>query len=133
MEKEDIPGMLLLVDFEKAFDTIEWSFIESALEFYGFGPVFQKWIKTFNCDISSSVLNNGHMSRFFTLERGARQKDPVSLYLFILILELLSSAIKNDPNKNGVKINDLEFLLSQYADDSSLVLQDDPQSLDNSI
>jgi hypothetical protein len=51
MEEQDIPGILLLVDFEIAFDTIEWSFIESALEFYGFGPVFQKWIKTFYCDI----------------------------------------------------------------------------------
>jgi len=70
MDEEDIPGISLLAAFEKAFDTIEWSFIESALEFYGFGQVFQKWIKTFYCDISSSVLNNGHMSRFFTLERG---------------------------------------------------------------
>ena len=37
MEDEDIPGILLLVDFEKAFDTIEWSFIEKTLKFYGFG------------------------------------------------------------------------------------------------
>jgi hypothetical protein len=41
--EEDIAGILLLVDFEKAFDTIEWSFNESALEIYGFGPVFQKF------------------------------------------------------------------------------------------
>jgi len=59
--------------------------------------------------------------------------DPLSPYLFILILEILSSAIKNDPNINGAKINDSEFLLSQYADDSSLVPEDDPQSLGNSI
>ena len=57
----------------------------------------------------------------------------LSPHLFILILELLSSAIKNDPNINGVKINDSEMLLSQYADDSSLVLEDDPKSVDNSI
>jgi hypothetical protein len=82
------------MDFEKAFDTIEWSFIESALEFYGFGPVFQKWIKTFYCDISSSVLTNEHMSRFFTLEREGRQEDPLSPYLFTLILELICSAMK---------------------------------------
>jgi len=133
MEEEDIPGILLLVDFKKAFDTIEWSFIERTLKFYGFGPVFQKWITIFYCDISSSVLNNGHMSRFFTLERWVHQRDPLSPYLFILILVLLSSAIKNDPNINGVKINNSEFLLSQYADDSSLVLENDPQSLDNSV
>jgi hypothetical protein len=57
----------------------------------------------------------------------------LSPHLFILILEPLSSAIKNDPNINGVKINDSEMLLSQYADDSSLVLEDDPKSVDNSI
>ncbi len=112
----------MLVDFEKAFDTVEWSFILEALKFYGFGPTFIKWIKTCYSDISSTVLNNGHMSEFFTLERGVRQGDPLSPYLFILVLELLSAAIKNDPNVSGVMVGDSEFLLSQYADDSSLIL-----------
>jgi len=46
-----------------------------------------------------------------------RQGVPLSPYLFILILELLSPALINDPNINGVKINDSECLLTQYADD----------------
>ena len=46
VEEEDIPGLLLLLDFEKAFDTLEWSFINRTLNFLGFGPVFCKWIKT---------------------------------------------------------------------------------------
>jgi hypothetical protein len=57
-------------DFEKAFDTVEWSFIEKTLQFYGFGPSLQKWIKTFYCDISSVVTNNGHVSELFSLRRG---------------------------------------------------------------
>ena len=52
------------------------------------------------------------------------------IYLFILVLELLSAAIKNDPEITGVKINDSEYLLRQYADDSSLILDDNPKSLD---
>jgi hypothetical protein len=40
---------------KKAFDTVEWSFIEKTLQFYGFGPSLQKWIKAFYCDISSAV------------------------------------------------------------------------------
>jgi hypothetical protein len=51
----------------------------------------------------------------------------------ILVLELLSAAIKNDPEITGIKINDSEYLLSQYADDSSLILNDNPKSLDQSL
>jgi hypothetical protein len=133
LEEDDIPGLLLLIDFEKAFDTVEWSFIEKTLQFYGFGPSRQKWIKAFYCDISSAVTNNGHVSDFFSLGRGGRQSDPLSPYLFILVLELLSAAIKNDPETTGVKINDSEYLLSQYPDDSSLILDDNPKSLDQSL
>ena len=68
LEEDDIPGLLLLIDFEKAFDTVEWSFIEKTLQFYGFGPSLQKWIKVFYCDISSAVTNNGHVSDFFLIE-----------------------------------------------------------------
>ena len=45
LEEDDIPGLLQLIDFEKAFDTVEWSFIENTLQFYGFGQSLQKWIK----------------------------------------------------------------------------------------
>jgi hypothetical protein len=66
------------------------------------------------------------------LGRGGRQGDPLSPYLFILVLELFSAAINNDPEITGVKINDSEYLFSQYADDSSLILDDNPKSLDQS-
>ena len=55
------------------------------------------------------------------------------IYLFILVLELLSAAIKNDPEITGVNLKDSEFLLSQYADDSSLILDDNPKSLEQSL
>ena len=133
MEEDDIPGLLLLVDFEKAFDTVEWSFIYEALQFYGFDHTFINWIKACYCDASSAVLNNGYISEFFSLKRGVRQGDPLSPYLFILVLELLSAAIKNDPDVAGVTINDSEFLLSQYADDSSVVLDGDQKSLNQCL
>ena len=53
-----------MIDFEKAFDTVEWSFIENTLQFYGFGQSLQKWIKACYCDISSAVTSNGHVSEF---------------------------------------------------------------------
>jgi hypothetical protein len=52
MEEDDVPGLLVLLDFEKAFDTVEWSFLYKILQFFGFGESFCSWIKTFYNDIS---------------------------------------------------------------------------------
>ncbi|WP_419623732.1 RNA-directed DNA polymerase [Thiolapillus sp.] len=46
-EKEEIPGLLLLIDFEKAFDSISWSFMQKCLNFFNFGPNVKRWIRTF--------------------------------------------------------------------------------------
>jgi hypothetical protein len=72
-EEEQIPGLLLLVDFEKAFDSLEWDFMFKCLNFLGFGESIIKWVKVFYTDISSCILNNGHCSEFFTLGRGMIQ------------------------------------------------------------
>ena len=89
--------------------------------------------QTFYNDISSCIINNGHCSDYFKLGRGVRQGDPLSPYLFILVLELLAAALKNDKDITGVQIENSEFLLSQYADDSSLILDDNPHSLEKSL
>ena len=93
---------------------------------YGFGPTFRNWIKSFNTDVSSAVISNGHLSEFVLLER-VRQSYPLSPYLFIILLEFLSAALKNDLQVSGVTINGSEYLLSQYADDSALILGDEPK------
>ena len=54
-----IPGLLLFIDFEKAFDTLEWSFIEKTLKYYNFGDSHMLWIKLFYTDISRGIQNNG--------------------------------------------------------------------------
>jgi hypothetical protein len=62
------------------------------------------------------------LSHFFNLERGCRQGDPLSPYLFIIGVELLSLKLKRNPDIQGITINDDETLLSQYADDTFLIL-----------
>jgi hypothetical protein len=61
--------------------------------------------------MSSAVINNGHLLEHFLLER-VHQRDPLSPYLFILVLELLSATLKNDNLVSGVTINGSEYLLS---------------------
>ena len=61
-EKENIPGLIMLVDFEKAFDSVSWSFIYRVLDFLNFGNNFKKWIKLFNTNIVASVNQCGLIS-----------------------------------------------------------------------
>lgn len=133
LEGHDITGLLLLVDFEKAFDSIEWEFLLKAFKSFKFGPSFCKWFKTFYQDAQSSVINNGNISSFFYLKRGCRQGDPLSPYLFIIRVELLSIKLKSNPEVKGITVNNRESLISQYADDTFLVLDGTEHSLKSTM
>jgi len=67
------PGLLLFIDFEKAFDTLEWNFKEKSLRHFDFGLSLIKWFKLFYNDITSAIQNNGWVSPSFQLSRGVRQ------------------------------------------------------------
>ena len=82
---KNIPGMVINIDFEKAFDSVDWEFLELTMQKFNFGESVIKWVKTFYNDISSCVVNNGTTSQYFKLSRGVRQGDPLSPYLFLLV------------------------------------------------
>ena len=52
-----MPGLLIFIDFEKAFDSLEWNFLYNCLDVFNFGPNFKRWIKTFYANIKSCVVN----------------------------------------------------------------------------
>ena len=77
-KEQNIPGILLFIDFEKAFDSLDWNFMLKCLNVFGFGPSLIRWIETFYTNISSCVLNNGLCFQYFEVQRGVRQGDPLS-------------------------------------------------------
>ena len=60
-----LPGVLLFLDFEKAFDSLQWDFLEKCLEKFNFGPDFRRWVHIFDNDVQSCVINNGLCSHYF--------------------------------------------------------------------
>ena len=63
-------------------------------------------------------MNNGHSTGYFPLKRGTWQGDPLSGYLFILALEVMSFQVRSNEQIEGTEINDFEVKLSAYADDT---------------
>ena len=69
-------------------------------------------------------MNNGHSTGYFPLERGTRQGDPLSAYLFILCVEILFIQIRENEEVKGIRIGDNEIKLSAYADDADFLTSD---------
>ena len=115
---------MIFVDFRKAFDTLEWSFLSNCLDFFNFGHGFKRWISTFYKNIQSCVINNGLSSEYFNITCGVRQGDPFSPYLFLLAVETLAIAIRENDEIKGIVIDKQETKLLQYADDTTAVLSD---------
>ena len=78
-EQNDIPGLRLLIEFQKAFESLYWSLIQKALKFLYFGYLIRRSIKVFYNDISSAVIQNGNLSSLFLISRGCG-RDLLSPY-----------------------------------------------------
>lgn len=131
-DKLNEQSSLIFLDFQKAFDSVEWTFLFKTLEAFGFGPSFIKWIKTMYNNSLFKTKNNGWLSESVSIKRGIRQGCPVSALLFIMVVEVLSLRIKQDLTINGLKIDDKIILMLLFADDCILLLNDH-KSIQNAI
>ena len=111
-------GFLVTMDIEKAFDSLDHTFLISVLKKFGFGNNFVNWIETLISKQESCVINGGNTTQYFHLERGARQGDPISAYIFILALEVLSFLVRNNKDIKGLNTFDNLFSYTPYADDT---------------
>jgi hypothetical protein len=120
--------MALKLDMSKAYDRIEWEFIRGVLEAMGFPQNLVNLILRCISTVSYQILVNGQPSKSFLPERGLRQGDPLSPYLFILCADVLSGLLSREVREkriHGIKVArkapELSHLL--FADDSLLFIR----------
>ena len=131
--RHNISGFLFLVDFEKAFDKLEWNFINSTLTYFQFNDSFKNWVNVFYKNSNACICNNGHSTGFFPIQRGVRQGCPLSPYLFILVAEVLALTIQKNNIIRGITINNREVKIMQYADDTTFFLDGSRESIDGTL
>ena len=127
LKNENKPGVLMAIDFKKAFDSISKKFMINAFKSFGFGNQFVRWVETIMANTKSSIGYCGWRSEDFNTECGIRQGCPFSPMAFVIGLEILAIKIRNNPNVKGLDIktkniiNTIKILL--YADDITLILK----------
>ncbi|KAI3509571.1 hypothetical protein L1887_24947 [Cichorium endivia] len=128
--------LLFKVDFEKAFDNVNWEFLDSTLSQMGFGTKWRLWIRGCLQSSRASVLINGSPTEEFAISKGVRQGDPLSPFLFIIAMEGLNVALQEARDKGlfkGLQLPNGGPCVSHlfYADDALFVGEWDRTNLKN--
>ncbi len=113
---------MLLLDFEKAFDMIEWRFFFTALSKFGFNDTWVSWVRALYHSASSAIKVNGTIGPDFHLARSVRQGCPLAPYLFILATDVLGHMM-DDPKHgvDGLSLPKGSYIKDQtFADDTAL-------------
>ena len=121
----DTPLALISMDQLKAFERVSHDFLFKTLKKFNFGHDFQRWTRLLYTDVASSVKVNGWLTAFIPLQRGLRQGCALSMPLYVPTAEILATHIRSHPNITGLQHPDSEPTISQYADDTTLLLADD--------
>ena len=102
-----ISGIFLFIDFEKAFDSIEWNFIKRSLELFNLGPFLTRWFSILCNNSEAAVMSAGYMTDYVTVSRGVRQGCPLSPFL-LLSVDLLALKIRQEPNCKVIRLPNLQ-------------------------
>ncbi|CAD6214032.1 unnamed protein product [Miscanthus lutarioriparius] len=129
-------GVIIKLDFEKAYDRVNWNFLEEVLHRKGFD---EKWIQWMNKAIRGGRVCmdlNGERGDYFRSFKGLRQGDPLSPLLFNLVADALSAMLSRACSAKAIKglvphLFEGGLTHLQYADDTVLLLHFDPKNLRN--
>ena len=121
--KAQIPVVIISIDFEKAFDRVEYKVLYQVLKWFNFGNNFIDMVKLLFTDMSLRVINNGYFSDNIMPMRGLFQGNPAASSLFVIMIETLAIQLRANPKIEGININGKQNLLAQFADDLALFLK----------
>jgi hypothetical protein len=125
IKRKKLDGIILKIDFEKAYDKVNWNFLQQSLRMKGFSPVWCKWIEQVVCGGSVGMKVNDDMGHFFQTKKGLRQGDPLSPVLFNVVVDMLATLINRAKEADQIKglvphLADGGLSILQYADDTIL-------------
>ena len=120
LEREEIPAILMTVDFEKCFDLVDHEALYKTLQFFNVGEYFISWIRMVYTNFEFCVVNNGFRTPFYTQNRGLHQGCALSGPVFLFMAQLLTTQILRNKQIRGISIDGEEEKISQYADDTNL-------------
>ena len=126
---------LLLLDFEKAYDRVSWTFLQQAMERMGFEATWIRQVMSLNLTASATIIVNGEQSQPFKLQRSVRQGCPLAPYLFLLTVDVLGQMLQHpDCEVRGLRLPDRSIITNQmFADDTLLLLEGNPDNMDKAL
>ncbi|GJT74505.1 RNA-directed DNA polymerase, eukaryota [Tanacetum coccineum] len=131
--------MVFKVDFEKAYDSVRWDFLDEIMLKFGFGPKWRGWIMGCLKSSTGSVLVNGSPTQEFQFHKGLCQGDPLSPFLFLLVMESLHISFSKAMHQGffkGIKIGSNNTVCIShlfYADDAVFIGEWNEENLHNIV
>ena len=131
--KQDLS--MLLLDFEKAYDRVNWTFLRQTMQQMGFHMTWINQVMALNENASAAVVVNGEQSKTFNLQRSVRQGCPLAPYLFLLTVDVLGQMLQHPAcGVKGLKLPDNSRITNQmFADDTLLFLDGTIDNMDRAL